>query len=365
MLRCMCVLMLLYADWAFSVLTQQLIAAPPSPKDIENAKHVLDAWQSERGKVTSGTVLLIGSEQQDKVVSTHTIKVESTFNYIASCQKFVINAKQPNRSGAWVLTPDMLIQYFRNEAPVVSISKPTDQRLPFAINWDWRSLGFAVYAQVRQGLGFSDLVGHLAKCDVTSYRKMQGGLHEVELQQTRTFDGKSLTIKTLVLFNENKGYGCEKVSVWARQDGDKDWAQAAENSANWELVGGVWVPIHTTCHSTVSNRTFYIDLLWQKVGAAIPNEVFDVQSIDAPKGTLISDRRLSSTNPLVIGRIGETGPRREVSQSMSFRTRTVFALIVAFLSIALVTIILLRRQVSNAKSPYLPGLDRGDGGLVH
>ncbi len=309
-------------------------------KAREHWTYLVSGWRSEREKLRSFDLRIKGHEQRyqgrasgvsgELLDPTTRVDIDLRFvrDQTGSKRKNVIQWGHAVQSeGTWIATKDYVAEFVKTQVPLIDLIKPNDKRQEFAFNFEPEAVGFCGMVDSHKGNYESqiDLVERVVLNDFSlqSLTSLGQGRFKAVLDVGNTNGG--YTYREVVTINERKGYSFEDREHYAHYNSQLPGTpNESEIHTEWTQYGDLWLPskvkeIHRDAH--ISDE---VKFNWVAINTPIPDQEFEFDSMGAPKGTMIVDKRLGRNKSVILGRTGAVQPvtlnRSEPPQSAPAKT---------------------------------------------
>ena len=238
------------------------------------------------------------------------------FRRVRQLENGAINGRLGNGStSSVILSPDKSIEVGRGLSgkASVSIKNPCLPReLPEFQQpvFDVRSLGLVEYGLLSTRI--DEVMPGIARLweSAQVVDEAGGELLRVELNDVR-YPDQNLGVRVTIWLDRRQGLQPIRTTYTAMkfdaEEIDEPPKPYSSTEISWIEFDGVWVPDSTDISAVTSagQQRLRLGFEWKSVNRAIPDESFQVSSLDLPNKTAIADLRLSRDQPVLIGRIGE------------------------------------------------------------
>ncbi len=176
---------------------------------------------------------------------------------------------------------------------ILCIEKLTSQERKQRFTSDFRLVGMAPPRCIEVGTTFERMHEIFTlESDLRSVDRESDGVYRLSWVKR----GRSLEMLRSVVINESSGFTTDEYTTRNRALGDtSEWDSkplSTHGKAVWEQRGGTWVPVTYVVKGGGRQITeFSFD--WQSVNEPVAGDVFEVDKLGIPNGTLVVDDRLS------------------------------------------------------------------------
>ena len=284
----------------------------------ELADYLWSGWAAERQKLRAAEVLIQGEEvgykpikvaqgkyEPDEVKYRVDVDVRLLANWDAGYRVHKIYWGELYK-GIWLSAPDKVASWPDKGGGVLVIKDPAAKRMPFAIDIDPRVVGYASGTAIQRSISFETVVAA-----VQNLPQPESVSEVAEGQFQIVYDSayRNMRKRDSVVINESEGFTVVSREIDYYQDDKDRRAPVNRTKVKWQSKSGVWVPIWMECYEPQALQLVTLNFKWTSLNQSIPVERFALGNLGIPKGTLVTDSRLDPANPIVLGKIGESGFR--------------------------------------------------------